>query len=111
MKWKQIFATVALSAATTLAVIWGTGTFITKNNSYAGQQPGMVPANYKYAGLTDGDTPTGSNIDFTAPAEAATPAVVHIKTKTNAKQVNNSLPKKVPNTPFSEFLDEDMFNQ
>ncbi|MBK9531055.1 MAG: trypsin-like peptidase domain-containing protein [Chitinophagaceae bacterium] len=111
MKWKQIFATVALSAATTLAVIWGTGTFITKNNSYAGQQPGMVPANYKYAGLTDGDTPTGSNIDFTAPAEAATPAVVHIKTKTNAKQVNNSLPKKVPNNPFSDFLDDDMFNQ
>jgi serine protease Do len=111
MKWKQIVGTVALSAVTTLAVIWGTGTFFTKNNTYAGQQPGMVPANYKYAGLTDNDAPAGSNIDFTAPAEAATPAVVHIKTKTNAKQVNNSLPKRQPNNPFSDFFDDDMFNQ
>jgi Do/DeqQ family serine protease len=61
--------------------------------------------------LLDGTNPPGSAVDFTAPAEAATPAVVHIKTKTNAKQVNNSLPKRQPNNPFSDFLDDDMFNQ
>ena len=104
MKWKQIFFTVAISAVTTLGVIWGYGTFFAKNTTYAGQQDGVVPANYKYAGLLDGNTPPGNTVDFTAPAEAATPAVVHIKTKTNAKQVNNSLPKRQPNNPFSDFI-------
>jgi serine protease Do len=111
MKWKQILATVAISAVTTLAVIWGYATFSGKNNSYAGQQTGVVPANYKYAGLLDGNNAPGNTLDFTAPSEAATPAVVHIKTKTNAKQVNNNLPRRSPNNPFSDFFDDDMFNQ
>ena len=111
MKLKQIFFTVSISAITALAAVWGYGTYFTKNNTYAGQQQGVVPANYKYAGLFDGTTVPNNAIDFTAPAEAATPGVVHIKTKTNAKQVNNSLPKRQPNNPFSDLLDEDMFNQ
>ena len=112
MKWKQVFFTVAISAITALAVMWGYGTYYAKNNTYAGQQNGVVPANYKYAGLFDGNTaPPGNTIDFTAPAQAATPGVVHIKTKTNAKQVSNSLPKKQPNNPFSDLFDDDMFNQ
>jgi serine protease Do len=36
---------------------------------------------------------------------------VHIKTKTNAKQVNNNLPKVRPNNPFSDFFDDDMMQQ
>ncbi len=111
MKWKQIFFTVAISAVTALAVIWGYGTYVKNSNTYAGQQEGVMPANYKYAGLLDGGAPPGSTPDFTAPAQAATPAVVHIKTKTNAKQVSNSLPKKQPNNPFSDLFDDDMFNQ
>ena len=112
MKFKQIFFTVAISAVTALAVIWGYGTYVKNSNTYAGQQAGVMPANYKYAGFFDGNTaPPGTAVDFTAPAEAATPAVVHIKTKTNAKQVNNSLPKKQPNNPFSDLFDDDMFNQ
>ncbi|MEP7236453.1 MAG: trypsin-like peptidase domain-containing protein [Ferruginibacter sp.] len=112
MKFKQIFFTVAISALTTLGVIWGYGTYIKKSNTYAGQQAGVIPANYKYAGFFDGTTaPPGSAIDFTGPAEAATPAVVHIKTKTNAKQVNNSLPKRQQNNPFSDLFDDDMLNQ
>jgi serine protease Do len=113
MKLKQIFFTISISAITALAAVWGYGTYFTKNNTYAGQQQGIVPANYKYAGLLDGNTLPDKAIDFTAPAEAATPGVVHIKTKTNAKQVNNSLPKqRQPNNPFSDlFGDDDMFNQ
>lgn len=112
MKFKQIFFTVAISAVTALAVIWGYGTYVKNSNTYAGQQAGVLPANYKYAGLFDGNSaPPGGLIDFTAPAEAATPAVVHIKTKTNAKQVSNSLPKRQPNNPFSDLFDDDMFNQ
>ena len=111
MKWKQTLFTVAISAVTTLAVIWGYATFSGKNNSYAGQQAGVVPANYKYAGLTDGNTAPPNLFDFTAPAEASTPAVVHIKTKTNAKQVNNNLPRRQQGNPFSDLFDDDMFNQ
>ncbi len=111
MKWKQILFTVVLSGITTLSVIWGYDTFLKKENSYAGQQAGVIPANYKYAGLVDGNTPNGVT-DFTIPAETATPAVVHIKTKTNAKQVNNNLPRKTqPNNPFSDLFDDEMFNQ
>ena len=112
MKFKQIFFTVAISAVTALAVMWGYGAYVKNSNTYAGQQAGVMPANYKYAGLFDGNTaPPGGAIDFTAPAEAATPAVVHIKTKTNAKQVSNSLPKRQPNNPFGDLFDDDMFNQ
>ncbi|MEP7254880.1 MAG: trypsin-like peptidase domain-containing protein [Ferruginibacter sp.] len=112
MKWKQILFTVTISAVTTLGVIWGYGTFFKKDTVYAGQQAGVIPANYKYAGLTDGNTLPNGVADFTIPAEAATPAVVHIKTKTNAKQVNNSLPRKQqPNNPFNDLFDDDMFNQ
>ena len=112
MKPKQVLLTIAISAITTLAIIWGYGTFLKKNNTYAGQEPGVLPSNYKYTGLLDGDTPPGGAIDFTIPAAAATPAVVHIKTKTNAKQVNNNLPRKQqPSNPFSDMFDDEMFNQ
>lgn len=112
MKLKQVLFTVAISAVTTMAVIWGYGTFLKKNNAYAGQETGVVPANYKYAGFSDGNNPPGTAVDFVAPAAAATPAVVHINIKTNAKQVNNNLPRKSqPNNPFSDLFDDDMFNQ
>ena len=112
MKFKQVLFTVAISALTTIAVIWAYGTFSKRNNTYAGQESGVIPTNYKYAGFSDGNNPPGTMLDFTAPAAAATPAVVHIKTKTNAKQVNNNLPRKQQqNNPFSDLFDDDMFNQ
>jgi serine protease Do len=112
MKMKQVFFTVMISAVTALAVIWGYGKFNKQNTTYAGQRIIEVPSNYKYAGLLDGTIPPTGVADFTVPAAAATPAVVHIKTKTNARQVNNNLPRTKPNNPFSEFFgDDDMFNQ
>ncbi len=111
MKMKQVLSTVAISAVTALAVIWGYGKFIKHNDTYAGQQAGITPNNYKYAGFTDGATPPPGAVDFTAPAAAASPTVVHITTKTNAKQVNNNLPRTRPANPFSDLLDDDMFNQ
>lgn len=112
MKLKQVLFTVAISAVTALAVIWGYGKFFKQNNSYGGQEAGVIPSNYKYAGLLEGNPTPAGVVDFTAPAAAATPAVVHIKTKTNAKQVNNNLPRTRPSNPFSElFGDDDMFNQ
>ncbi len=110
MKLKQIFFTVLISAATTFAVGWGFKNYFTPDNSFGGQQAGVVPSNYKYTGFEDGLFPPGGAPDFMQPAEAAIPTVVHIKTKTSAKQVTNSLPRTQKN-PFSDLFDDDMFNQ
>jgi serine protease Do len=112
MKFKQIAFTVAISAITTLGVIWGYGKYTKNSNTYGGQTAGTIPSNYaKQTGLFDGATPPGA-VDFTVPSQAATPAVVHIKTKTNAKQVSNNLPKQRQQNPFSDFFgDDDMFQQ
>ena len=111
MKLKQVLFTISISAITTLAVIWGYGTFFKESNNYAAQQNCVIPANYKYAGLTDGNMPPGSAIDFTQPAQASTPAVVHIKTKTNAKQVSNNLPRVQRQNPFTDMFGDDIFDQ
>ncbi len=110
MKLKQIFFTALISALTTMAIVWGFGSYFKSDNLYGGQEPGALPGNYKYTGLFDGEKPAGEGPDFVKSAEAATPTVVHIKTKTNAKQVTNSLPRSQKN-PFSDLLDDDMFNQ
>lgn len=110
MKWKQILSTVAISAITCVAIIWAYNTYF-NNNRYGGQNANDIPANYKYAGLNDSQSTNTGVLDFTIPAEIGTPAVVHIKTKTNAKQVNNNLPRKQPNNPFNDFFNDDMFEQ
>lgn len=109
MKLRQVFGTIAISAVTALGVVGGYNHFTKKDNAVAGQQPGVVPANYKYAGFNDGNTPPPAAIDFTQPAQTAIPAVVHIKTKTNAKQITNNLPRF--QNPFGDQFDDDLFNQ
>ncbi len=109
MKLKQVLGTVMISALTALAVMWGYSSYFKNSNTYAGQVPGTLPSNYKLTGMGENAAPPGA-VDFTQPALAATPAVVHIKTKTNAKQVSNNLPR-VRQNPFSDFFDDDLFNQ
>ncbi|MEI9956046.1 MAG: trypsin-like peptidase domain-containing protein [Ferruginibacter sp.] len=111
MKLKQVLFTVAISATTALSVMWGYGKFIKHQNTYAAQESGVIPSNYKYAGFNDNGTPPTGAIDFTAPAAAALPTVVHIKTKTNAKQVSNNLPRSKQNNPFGDLFDDDIINQ
>src|ERR1700733_1266182 len=109
MKLKQALFTVAISAVTTVSVIVGYSKFEKYNNTYAGQEQGVIPSNYHLTGLHDGNpSPTGA-VDFTQPAQIAIPTVVHIKTKTNAKQVSNNLPQQ--KNPFGDLFDDDMFNQ
>jgi Do/DeqQ family serine protease len=111
MKFKQILFTVLISAITTLAIVWGYGKFFRTDNSYGGQVAGVIPSNYKYVGFGEGTPPPGP-VDFTQPALASTPAVVHIKTKTNAKAATNGLPRSAQRVnPFSDLLDDEMFNQ
>lgn len=110
MKTKNIVFTVVISAITTLAVIFGYNRF-QHNNNNPNFQALNIPSNYKYAGLFDSNgVPSPGPVDFTQAATAAIPTVVHIKTKTNPKQVNNNLPQR--RNPFSDlFGDDDMLNQ
>ncbi|HSY76209.1 MAG TPA: trypsin-like peptidase domain-containing protein, partial [Bacteroidia bacterium] len=116
MKLKEVAFTIAISAVTAASVMWGYNKFTTNNNTFAGQVQGTVPSNYHFAGLPGGTTlpavPAGT-IDFTEAASDALPTVVHIKTKTNAKQVSNSLPRQdLGNNPFGDlFNNNDIFNQ
>jgi serine protease Do len=116
MKLKDVAFTIAISAVTAASVMWGYNKFTTNNNTFAGQVQGTVPSNYHLVGLPNGTTlpsvPAGS-MDFTEAASDALPTVVHIKTKTNARQVSNSLPKEtMPGNPFGDlFNNNDLFNQ
>jgi serine protease Do len=111
MQVKQVFTTIGISAATAIVVLFGYAKLTKNSNTYAGQVAGSMPPNYKQAGwFGDGTTPPGSSTDFVATAAAATPTVVHIKTKTNAKQVTNNLPRARQNSPFDDFFGgSDMF--
>jgi serine protease Do len=114
MKLKQILFTVLISGLTTLGVIWGYAKITKKNNTYAGQEKGATPSNYHRAGLFDGDGAPAGNLDFTSASTAAIPTVVHIKAKTNAKQLSNSLPRQQQQrqrSPFDDFFGDDIFQQ
>lgn len=111
MKMKQVFFTMVISAVTAFGVMWGYSSYVKAGNTYAGQEKGIVPSNYKLTKLTEGNAMPPGAVDFTQPAAAALPTVVHIKTKTNAKQVSNNLPKSQNRNPFSDLFDDDMLQQ
>jgi len=98
MKLKTILAVVGISATTAILSVWGYSSII--QSRYAGMQdPGKLPVNY--AGFF-GKAGSGEPVDFTQAANSATPAVVHIKTRTKAKQVSNNLPKR--SNPFGDLF-------
>lgn len=106
MKLKQILAVVAISATTAVASVWGFGKMMQKKFNGV-QATDKLPVNY--AGYFGNNNNVPANLDFTAPATAATPAVVHIKTKTKQKQVTNNLPRQ--KNPFSDMFGGDMFDE
>jgi Do/DeqQ family serine protease len=110
MKTRNIFFTVVISILTTLAVLFGYNKYYHNSNN-PNFQASNLPANYKLAGYLDsGNSPLGgAPVDFTQAAAAAIPTVVHIKTMTNAKVVNNNLPQQ--KNPFSDLFGDDLFNQ
>lgn len=109
MKFKQILATVLVSAVTTLVTLVGYRKFnaddiyVYKSGS---SDSGKIPVNY--AGFS-GIAGANANIDFVPAASAAIPATVHIKTKTN-RTASNNLPRR---SPFGDLFDldlDDFFN-
>ncbi|HUS00959.1 MAG TPA: trypsin-like peptidase domain-containing protein [Chitinophagaceae bacterium] len=109
MKPKHILSNIIISALTAFCVILGYSK-IEQNNNPNFQSQFDVPANYKYAGFFNQDgSPAAGPVDFTQAAAAASPAVVHIKTKTNPRQVNNSLPNQ--RNPLSDMFGDDLLDQ
>ena len=110
MKLKNIFLIVLISATTAVGSVWGYGKWASKNyasynNNF--QEPGL-PVNY--ASFKEGDEKSvtaGGQVDFTAAASAATPAVVHIKTKIKARTVSNSNTQR--RNPFADIFGDDVF--
>jgi Do/DeqQ family serine protease len=82
INWKNVLTIVAISGATSIASIWGFGKFMQRENAGI-QEAGKLPVNY--AGFFNNGN-AGPAVDFTPAATSATPAVVHIKTRTKAKQ-------------------------
>ncbi|MDA3616774.1 trypsin-like peptidase domain-containing protein [Polluticaenibacter yanchengensis] len=100
MKLGQGLAVVGLSVASAFAAIWG---YNKVNTSYIGNAyNNPTPANY--ASFDDTNLQAPYQIDFTAAASAATPAVVHIKTKISSRTVvaqNRS--------PFADLFGDEFF--
>ncbi|MEJ7830304.1 MAG: trypsin-like peptidase domain-containing protein [Segetibacter sp.] len=98
MKLKNILLVVFISSATAILSVWGYNKW--ESSQLAGmQQPGKLPVNY--AGFFDGEKAAGA-VDFTAASTTATPAIVHIKTRTKARQATNNLPRG--RNPFSDLF-------
>src|SRR5215210_7374385 len=98
MKLKNIILVVLISSATALTSVWGYNRWAAPQRAGI-QDTGKLPVNY--AGFFNGDKAAGP-VDFTAASTSATPAVVHIKTKTKARQVSNNLPRG--RNPFSDLF-------
>jgi serine protease Do len=105
MKAKHILLVVLISAVTGVGSAYLYGKFNNKSVTYSQSQ---VPVNY--AGLFDGGgTPgPGGPVDFEGAAASTTPAVVHIKTKTNPTQTNNQQRRR--SSPFGDLFGDDFFD-
>ena len=101
MNWKNGLAIMAISASTAILSVWGYSRF--EEYQQAGvQESGKLPVNY--AGFT-GNNAGPVTVDFVAAAGSATPAVVHIKTRTKAKQINGNQQRQ--KNPFSDLFGDD----
>jgi Do/DeqQ family serine protease len=104
INYKNVLAIIGISACTTFMSIWGFARWARYNNNSV-ETIAKLPANY--ANFINGAVPTTAT-DFTLAASAASPAVVHIKTKTNAKRIENGNSQRQRN-PFFDFFGEDPF--
>ncbi|MFZ9695754.1 MAG: trypsin-like peptidase domain-containing protein [Chitinophagaceae bacterium] len=104
MKWKQLLLVVGVSAVSAVSSVWIYGKIISERQaaSFYQSTDGKAPVNY--AGFFNGAQDNAA-IDFTKAANAAVPAVVHIKTKTPAKRITNQLPRNNGGM-FDDFFDQ-----
>lgn len=93
MKLKHIFLIIAISAVSAVGSVWIYSKVATRQyTAFTQSANGKVPVNY--AGFNENAAGSvGELTDFTKAANAAVPAVVHIKTKIPAKRITNQLPR------------------
>lgn len=104
MKWKQLLLVVGVSAVSAVSSVWVYGKIIANRQgaNFYQSTDGKAPVNY--AGFFNA-APGNETVDFTKAANAAVPAVVHIKTKTPAKRITNQLPRNNGGM-FDDFFDQ-----
>lgn len=106
MKWKQLLLIVGISSATAVGSVWSYNKLTTTDSVTIGSAEKGSPANY--AGFFDGKSNPAESVDLTKSANAAVPAVVHIKTKIPAKKLTNDVPRRRSNGNgmFDEWFDD-----
>lgn len=102
MKWKQLLLIVVISASSAVGSVWMYEKLSSPKKATVQTADGKLPVNY--AGFFENGPGGIDPIDFTKAANAAVPAVVHIKTKIAAKKLSNDLPRTRRNSI------EDMFD-
>lgn len=105
MNRKSILMVVGVSAVTALVTAWSFGQLSGTKASEVFEKDGKLPANYASFVQNNKSANAAGLIDFTAAAASATPAVVHIKTKINARTVTQD----VPRSPFADMFGDDFF--
>lgn len=103
MNKKLLLMVAGISAITGLLTAWGYGQLSTQKTTQVIDTEGKLPANY--ANFNQSAKAAIYPVDFTAAATAATPAVVHIKTKINAR----TFTQPAPRSPFADLFGDDFF--
>jgi Do/DeqQ family serine protease len=104
LNFKNVLAIVGISVFTSIVSVWGYSKWGQSRTAF--DADGKLPTNY--ASFFNGNAPN-STVDFTPAATAASPAVVHIVTKTNAKKVDNNNNQPKQRNPFFDFFGDDDF--
>jgi len=104
MKWKQLLLIVGVSAASAVGSVWTYGKLTNQKTAFVQSPDGKLPVNY--AGFFENGTGAAEPVDFTKAANAAVPAVVHIKTKIPAKKISNDLPRSRRNNGMEDWFDQ-----
>lgn len=103
MKLKQILLVMGISAVTAVGSVWTYNEFREGDTALGTTEKGL-PVNY--AGFFDGKGMPAEGIDLTKAANAAVPAVVHIKTKIPAKKLTNNVPTQRSRGMFDDWFDD-----
>jgi Do/DeqQ family serine protease len=106
MKLKQVVLIVVISVLSAFFGMWAYGKFFKSNTALIGMpSDGKLPANY--ASFFDKSGNAAEPTDFSKAAEAAIPAVVHIKTRIPAAQQQvqqNNRQSQRGRSPFDDFF-------
>jgi len=103
MKLKQILLVMGISAVTAVGSVW-TYNELREPEAVLGSTEKGMPANY--TGFFDGKGLPAEGVDLTKAANAAVPAVVHIKTKIPAKKLTNNVPTQRSRGMFDDWFDD-----